>query len=135
VDLAGRRAYLLQTAEKGIIWLRLVAHGRAGHGSQTNPDNAVTRLAGRRRADRRARVAGRGPGDGARVPRGRAATSPGRRVATGDGTALELDVPALRELLGTTARWVEATVRNTSNPTVLEAGVQAQRHPGHGHRR
>ena len=42
--IAGRRAYLLQTAEKGIRWLRLVAHGRAGHGSQVNDDNAVTRL-------------------------------------------------------------------------------------------
>src|SRR3954447_6529851 len=36
VDLGGRRAYLLQTAEKGIAWLRLVAAGRAGHGSQLN---------------------------------------------------------------------------------------------------
>ena len=39
------RLYLLQTAEKGIAWLRLVAHGRAGHGSQINTDNAITRLA------------------------------------------------------------------------------------------
>ena len=45
IDLAGRRTYLLQTAEKGIAWLRLVAHGRAGHGSQINTENAVTRLA------------------------------------------------------------------------------------------
>ena len=46
-DAAGDpvRLYLLQTAEKGISWLRLVAHGRAGHGSQINDDNAVTRLA------------------------------------------------------------------------------------------
>src|SRR5690606_5494974 len=36
VDLGGKRAYLLQTAEKGIAWLRLVADGRAGHGSQVN---------------------------------------------------------------------------------------------------
>lgn len=39
------RAYLVQTAEKGILWLRLVAHGRAGHGSVPNPENAVVRLA------------------------------------------------------------------------------------------
>ena len=45
VDVGGRRAYLLQTAEKGIGWLRLVAEGRAGHGSQVNTDNAVTELA------------------------------------------------------------------------------------------
>ena len=45
VEIDGRRAYLLQTAEKGIGWLRLVADGRAGHGSQVNTDNAVTHLA------------------------------------------------------------------------------------------
>lgn len=39
-----RRAYLLQTAEKGIAWLRLHAHGRAGHGSVPNDENAIVRL-------------------------------------------------------------------------------------------
>src|SRR5690606_3285857 len=46
VDIDGRRTYLLQTAEKGLAWLRLVADGTAGHGSQVNTDNAVTALAG-----------------------------------------------------------------------------------------
>ncbi|MDR0594806.1 MAG: M20/M25/M40 family metallo-hydrolase [Bifidobacteriaceae bacterium] len=44
VDLDGRRAYLLQTAEKGIAWLRLVAKGTPGHGSSVNRDNAVAHL-------------------------------------------------------------------------------------------
>jgi len=39
------RAYLLQTAEKGMAWLRLTAHGRAGHGSVPNDENAIVRLA------------------------------------------------------------------------------------------
>jgi acetylornithine deacetylase/succinyl-diaminopimelate desuccinylase-like protein len=42
---APTRAYLLQTAEKGIAWLRLTAHGRAGHGSVPNDENAIVRLA------------------------------------------------------------------------------------------
>jgi acetylornithine deacetylase/succinyl-diaminopimelate desuccinylase-like protein len=42
---APTRAYLLQTAEKGIAWLRLRASGRAGHGSVPNGENAVVRLA------------------------------------------------------------------------------------------
>jgi len=42
--VAGRRVYLLQTAEKGLTWLRLVARGTAGHGSASNPDNAVVHL-------------------------------------------------------------------------------------------
>lgn len=40
-----RRAYLLQVGEKALIWIRLRARGRAGHGSRVHPDNAVTRLA------------------------------------------------------------------------------------------
>jgi acetylornithine deacetylase/succinyl-diaminopimelate desuccinylase-like protein len=42
---APTRAYLLQTAEKGMAWLRLTAHGRAGHGSLPNDENAIVRLA------------------------------------------------------------------------------------------
>jgi len=42
---APTRAYLLQTAEKGLAWLRLTAHGRAGHGSVPNEENAIVRLA------------------------------------------------------------------------------------------
>jgi acetylornithine deacetylase/succinyl-diaminopimelate desuccinylase-like protein len=42
---APTRAYLLQTAEKGLAWLRLTAHGRAGHGSVPNDENAIVRLA------------------------------------------------------------------------------------------
>jgi acetylornithine deacetylase/succinyl-diaminopimelate desuccinylase-like protein len=42
---APTRAYLIQTAEKGMAWLRLTAHGRAGHGSVPNDENAIVRLA------------------------------------------------------------------------------------------
>ena len=45
VTLGGQRLYLIQTAEKGISWLRLTARGTAGHGSMLQPDNAVTELA------------------------------------------------------------------------------------------
>src|SRR5207248_562922 len=38
------RLYLMQTAEKGIDWLRLTARGRPGHGSLVHDDNAVTAL-------------------------------------------------------------------------------------------
>jgi len=43
--IGGQRLYLLQTAEKGIAWMRLTARGTAGHGSMLHPDNAVTELA------------------------------------------------------------------------------------------
>lgn len=42
--IGGRRAYLLQTAEKGLLWLKLHAQGQAYHGSGLHEDNAVTHL-------------------------------------------------------------------------------------------
>ena len=45
MTLGGQRLYLLQTAEKGMAWLRLTARGTAGHGSMVHADNAVTELA------------------------------------------------------------------------------------------
>jgi acetylornithine deacetylase/succinyl-diaminopimelate desuccinylase-like protein len=43
--IGGRRIYPIQTAEKGMAWMRLTARGTAGHGSMLQPDNAVTELA------------------------------------------------------------------------------------------
>lgn len=43
--VAGKRAYFLQTAEKGIAWLNLTATGAPGHGSARHSDNAVTKMA------------------------------------------------------------------------------------------
>ena len=45
VTIGGKRLYLLQTAEKGMAWMRLTARGTAGHGSMIQSDNAVTELA------------------------------------------------------------------------------------------
>ena len=39
------RLYLIETAQKGMSWMRLTATGRAGHGCMLNDDNAVTALA------------------------------------------------------------------------------------------
>src|SRR3954451_10395668 len=39
------RLYLVQTAEKGLAWMRLTAQGRPGHGSFVHDDHAVVRLA------------------------------------------------------------------------------------------
>jgi acetylornithine deacetylase/succinyl-diaminopimelate desuccinylase-like protein len=121
----GRRAYLLQTAEKGMGWLRLVADGRAGHGSVTNPDNAVTHLA--------AAVAriGAHPWPMRLTP---AVTELLRGVA--DLTGLPYDpqdegaVDRLVAALGHGARFVGSTLRSTVNPTQLAAGYKANVVPG-----
>ncbi|MGO3153744.1 MAG: M20/M25/M40 family metallo-hydrolase [Galactobacter sp.] len=41
VDIEGRPVFLVQTGEKGILWLRLRAHGRGSHGSQINRDESA----------------------------------------------------------------------------------------------
>ncbi|MFI7589144.1 M20/M25/M40 family metallo-hydrolase [Spongisporangium articulatum] len=130
VDLLGRRTYLLQTAEKGLAWLKLTADGRAGHGSQINPENAVTRLAeaiGRIGAHRwpvEVPVSVKGFFTGVRDVTGRELITRAE-----DGTE-GVDLDALTELFGTAARWLESTVRNTSNPTVLNAGYKHNVIPG-----
>ncbi len=41
----GMRLYPVAAGERGTAWLKLTAHGRAGHGSKVNHANAVSRLA------------------------------------------------------------------------------------------
>jgi acetylornithine deacetylase/succinyl-diaminopimelate desuccinylase-like protein len=121
-EIGGRRAYLLQTAEKGLAWLRLVAHGRAGHGSQVNEDNAVTRLC--------AAVAriGAHPWPLQITPTVRAFLDGVEEIT---GTPLDPSDPdALVATLGTTARFVGATMRATANPTALDAGYKHNVIPG-----
>jgi acetylornithine deacetylase/succinyl-diaminopimelate desuccinylase-like protein len=118
----GRRAYLLQTAEKGIRWLRLVAHGRAGHGSQVNDDNAVTRL-----CEAVARI-GTHAWPLQITPTVRAFLDGVEEIT---GVPLDPDDPdQLVRTLGTTARFVGATLRTTTNPTVLDAGYKQNVIPG-----
>ena len=125
VEVGGRRAYLLQTAEKGLAWLRLVADGRAGHGSQVNADNAVTELA--------AAVARIG---NHRWPYTLTPTVDRLLRGVADLTGLPFDaedpasVDALVDALGPAAKFVGATVRHTSNPTELHAGYKANVIPG-----
>jgi acetylornithine deacetylase/succinyl-diaminopimelate desuccinylase-like protein len=120
--IGGQRTYLLQTAEKGISWLRLVAHGRAGHGSQINTDNAVTALA---RAVTRI-------GD-YHWPIELTPTT--RQFLDGvtelTGVEFDADNPdILLKELGTVARFVGATLQNTANPTVLKSGYKHNVIPG-----
>jgi acetylornithine deacetylase/succinyl-diaminopimelate desuccinylase-like protein len=125
VDIGGKRTYLVQTAEKGIAWLRLVAEGRAGHGSQINTDNAVTELA--------AAVAriGQHAWPMRLTPTVRALLA---GVADLTGLPFEPEDPdavdRLVVALGPVARFVGATLRNTANPSQLSAGYKANVIPG-----
>lgn len=116
------RLYPIQTAEKGIRWLRLHAHNRAGHGSMLHDDNAVTELC-------EAVV---------RVGRHR---WPARRTKTVDAFLDQLsqvvgmdlttgDVDEIVAKLGTLGLLIGATMQNTANPTMLSAGYKHNVVPG-----
>ncbi|MBL7259079.1 M20/M25/M40 family metallo-hydrolase [Paractinoplanes lichenicola] len=116
------RLYLVQTAEKGLDWLRVHATGRPGHGSFIHDDNAVTTL-----AEAVARV-GRH-----RFPT--VVTPTVRAFLEQVGDALEIDIdPENPEVaiakLGPIANLIGATIRNTANPTRLEAGYKDNVIPG-----
>jgi acetylornithine deacetylase/succinyl-diaminopimelate desuccinylase-like protein len=124
-----QRMYLLQTAEKGMAWLRLTARGRAGHGSMINNDNAVTEL-----AEAVARL-GRHEFEVQLTPSVRAfleaaaeimgISSPAEHHDTGDTSpSPAAAISAVLDKLGPLARIVGATVRNTVNPTMLNAGYK-----------
>ncbi|HET8595702.1 MAG TPA: M20/M25/M40 family metallo-hydrolase [Intrasporangium sp.] len=111
-----RRAYLLQTAEKGLAWLRLRAHGRAGHGSVPNDANAVVRL-----AEALARIAAH------EWPREYVASVRGLLDGVSEltGVSYGADEPsALLATLGGARGFVQGTLRNTVNATMLEAGYK-----------
>jgi acetylornithine deacetylase/succinyl-diaminopimelate desuccinylase-like protein len=111
------RLYPIQTAEKGLGWLRLRAQGRPGHGSMLHDDNAVTRLA--------AAVTRIGYYD---FPVAITDTVRQFLEQIAQITGIDIDVdnpePALSKL-GGMARMIGATIRNTANPTMLDAGYKA----------
>jgi acetylornithine deacetylase/succinyl-diaminopimelate desuccinylase-like protein len=116
------RLYLVETAEKGIDWLRLHARGRPGHGSFVHDDNAVTALA--------EAVAAVGRHKFPMVVTPTVARFL-EQVAGVLGVELDPDEPELAiAKLGPIANLIGATVRNTANPTRLDAGYKDNVIPG-----
>lgn len=118
----GKRLYFIEAAQKGIHWMKLTAHGRAGHGSMVNTENAVTLL-----SNAVAKL-------GTYVwPQRYTETVKVlfRRIADATGRPYdENDLRPLLDEIGPTARMIGATLSNTSNPTILEAGYKANVIPG-----
>jgi len=110
------RLYPIQTAEKGIRWLHLHAKGRAGHGSLVNDENAVTALC-------------------AAVARIGAHPWPQRLTPTVERFLEEISLAYGIDLahgsseevvrrLRSFGTLVAATMQNTANPTMLQAGYK-----------
>jgi acetylornithine deacetylase/succinyl-diaminopimelate desuccinylase-like protein len=117
-DGGERRLYLVQTAEKAMLWMRLTAHGNAGHGMLIHDDNAVTAV-----AEAVARL-GRH-----RFPIVLSDTVEQflQAVAEETGYTFDVDSPDLDGAvakLGSIGRLVAATLRDTANPTMLKAGYK-----------
>lgn len=118
-DGGERRLYLIETAEKGMLWMRLTARARAGHGSMIHTDNAVTILA--------EAVAKLGRHQFPLV------LSPAveeflTAVAEETGYSFDPESPDIDGTiakLGSIARIIGATLRDTANPTMLKAGYKA----------
>ncbi|MEU9232279.1 M20/M25/M40 family metallo-hydrolase [Streptomyces subrutilus] len=122
----GRTLYPIAAGERGTAWLKLTAHGTAGHGSKPNKANAVTRLA-------------------AAVARIGAYEWPVRLTDTVVACITELaalqglsvdprapgfDLDGVLGSLGPAAALVDATVRNSANPTMFSAGYKLNVIPG-----
>ncbi|MCF6522544.1 M20/M25/M40 family metallo-hydrolase [Streptomyces sp. JJ36] len=116
------RLYLIETAQKGMHWMRLTVDGTAGHGSMTNSDNAITELC-------------------EAVGRLGRHTFPVRVTKTvrsfldelSDALGTELDPEDMQETLaklGGIAKIIGATLQNTAAPTQLGAGYKVNVIPG-----
>ena len=118
-DGGERRLYLIETAEKGLSWMRLTARGPAGHGSMAHDQNAVTAV-----AEAVARL-GRH-----RFPLVLTDTVLQFLTALNEETGLNFDPESTDlegsiEKLGPMARMLKAVLHDTANPTMLKAGYKA----------
>jgi acetylornithine deacetylase/succinyl-diaminopimelate desuccinylase-like protein len=118
----GKRLYFVEAAQKGIHWMRLTASGRAGHGSMMNDENALTEL-----SEAVAKI-GR-----FNWPQRYTQTVKilFKKIAQATGKPYnEDDLRPLLTEIGPTARMIGATLQNTANPTMLDAGYKANVIPG-----
>ncbi|MFE0762664.1 M20/M25/M40 family metallo-hydrolase [Streptomyces smyrnaeus] len=116
------RLYLIETAQKGMHWMRLTVDGTAGHGSMTNNDNAITELC---------EAVGR-------LGRHKFPVRVTKTVRSfldelSDALGIELDPEDMEETLarlGGIAKIIGATLQNTAAPTQLGAGYKVNVIPG-----
>jgi acetylornithine deacetylase/succinyl-diaminopimelate desuccinylase-like protein len=137
LDVGGRRLYPIQVAEKGMTVFRLTFRGTWGHGSMPRDDNAnllaaqaVTRLAEpwparltdvtRALLERVIAAFGTGlPPEGLRLL---------RAAASGDERASAIGLGAM--CLPVYARALDAMLRDTLSPNILQGGVKYNIIPG-----
>jgi len=121
---SGRRLYTLGTGEKGMMWTKVTASGRAGHGSMVNTENAVTRL-----AQAMTRVASHDfpvvltPTSQRMVEVIAEELGMTREEALADPEAVVVRIEPMADEL-------RAALRHMANPTMLQAGYKSNVIPG-----
>lgn len=111
----GKRLYMIEAAQKGINWLKLTATGLAGHGSFINHENSVTAL-----SEAVSKIGNH------QWPQ--TYTTAVNQLFKELARALDRELTAdYREFLveiPSVARMIAATLQNTANPTMLDAGYK-----------
>ncbi|MEW9519083.1 M20/M25/M40 family metallo-hydrolase [Streptomyces tubercidicus] len=116
------RLYLIETAQKGMHWMKLTVDGNAGHGSMIHKDNAITELS--EAVGRLGRY---------EFPVRVTKTLRSFLDQLGDALGTELDpedMDATLAKLGGIAKLIGASLKNTANPTQLGAGYKVNVIPG-----
>lgn len=114
---SGKRVYLIETSQKGIEWMKLTATGVASHGSVINSANAVTRL-----SEAIAKIGNH------KWPRRITRTNQIFLTKIAEITGKKFDPDNLEPILeeiGSMSKMFNATLQNTANPSMLEAGYKA----------
>ena len=118
----GVRLYLIETAQKGIAWMKLTAKGTAGHGSMINSDNAISKIS--RAINSLTNY---------KFPITLRDAVLQLLLETAHATNQQFDPKDPEKIilqLGTLAKLVSATTKNTVNPTMLNAGYKVNVIPG-----
>lgn len=112
----GKRLYMIEAAQKGIHWIKLTAKGQAGHGSFINNENPVTAL-----SEAVSKIGNY------QWPQTYTAAVKELFQAIADalGRPLGEDYREFLIEIPSVARMIAATLQNTANPTMLDAGYKA----------
>ena len=116
ITLNGQRAYLLQTGEKALVWIKLIARGTAAHGSRVIENNAITKLA------RAVATLGEQKWPITLSQTTTQLMAELARILEKDPEEVGPDELAIAT--GTAGSFIRASIRTTTNPTKMTAGYK-----------
>ncbi|MHC3001355.1 hypothetical protein OK17_03500 [Gordonia sp. GN26] len=121
VEVNGRKVFLIQTGEKGILWLKLRATGTTGHASRITKDNAIMDV-----AEAVCRI-GREPWQVSLTATTEALIERLRDIG---GFSADTDPTEIAEATGSCASFVQPGLLTVANVTMINGGYMANVIPG-----